>query len=289
LTPPGRRFSLSAFATRPAFPEGALPVLPDPPCRGWSLVELIAVLALSGFVASLLLPAVLQARGQAERQQCRTNLKHLGLALHACQDSYNKLPPVFGPFGTAQGEGTLFFYLTPFLDETNVYHDAQGSVWKNGTFTKVIKGFLCPADAAAPEKHLYRDYLATSNYAANWLVFGNQGAKIPGSFPDGLSNTIVFAERYQTCDGQPNAWAYPGHYYWAPMFMYYSHGRFQVAPDGKSKECDVRRAQTPHAAGMPVALADGSVRELGEGLSARTFLLACNPDDGEKMPADWSR
>jgi prepilin-type processing-associated H-X9-DG protein len=249
---------------------------------------LLAVLALSVFATGLLLPALLQARGQAEREQCKTNLRHLGLALHACQDSYNKLPPVFGPFTTAQSEGTLVFYLIPYLEENHVYNDAQGSVWKNGTFAKVIKGFLCPADAGAPEKHLYRDYLATSNYAANWLVFGKDGAKIPGSFPDGLSNTIVFGERFQMCNGQPNAWAYTGYYYWAPMFMYYSHDLFQVAPDAKSKECDVRRTQTPHAGGMPVALADGSVRVLGEGISARTLLLACIPDDGEKLPADWN-
>jgi hypothetical protein len=247
----------------------------------------LVVLVLAGFSSGLLIPAIARARGGAEQTQCKDNLKHIGLALHACQDAFNKLPPALGPFPAAKGEGTLFFYLTPFLGEADLYRAAQGSVWKNGTYAKVIKRLLCPADLGAPDKHLYRDYLATSNYAANWLVFGKQGAKIPSPFPGGTANTIVIGERYQSCNGQPNAWAYPGYYYWAPMFMYYSHSRFQVAPDGKTSNCDIRLAQTPHATALPVALADGSVHELGQRLGDRTFFLACNPENGGSLSADW--
>jgi hypothetical protein len=34
-------------------------------------------------------------------------------------------------------------------------------------------------------------------------------------------------------------------------------------------------------------LADGSVRFLPQGLSVFTWSLACNPQDGQPMPADW--
>jgi prepilin-type N-terminal cleavage/methylation domain-containing protein len=56
-----------------------------------------------------------------------------------------------------------------------------------------------------------------TSYAANWHVFRGgwdedwqKGgiAAIPRSFPDGTSNTIIFAERYAICGADPNAgWA----------------------------------------------------------------------------------
>ena len=49
---------------------------------GWSLIELIGVLVLLGFLAGLLLPAVLQARQQNDRRLCENRLRTLGLAVH---------------------------------------------------------------------------------------------------------------------------------------------------------------------------------------------------------------
>ena len=73
----------------------------------------------------------------------------------------------------------------------------------------VIKSFLCPSDPSAPAgngRGTGLDTVATANYAANPLAF-TSGAGIPKSFPDGTSNTLLFAERYQVCNG---TWFYWG-------------------------------------------------------------------------------
>jgi type II secretory pathway pseudopilin PulG len=255
---------------------------------GFTLMQLLVVLAVLIFLAGMLLPGVAQMRQMAMRTQALNNLKQLGLAIHNCNSTYGRLPPTVGKFPNDKSEGTLFFYLLPFVEQDEIYRNAQGNVWHGGTAAKVVKVFLNPADASGPPDHVYRGALATSSFAANWMAFGTKGARIPATFPDGTSNTIAFGERYQMCNGQPNAWGYHGLYYWTPTFMRYSEAHFQVAPDANTKECDVRLAQSPFRDGMCAGIADGSARLLGRNLSDLTYYLACNPADGQPLGTDWN-
>ncbi len=190
-----------------------------------------------------------------------------------------------------------------------------------------IKPYLCPADPVPGNGRGAYDGIGgptgwgLANYAANYLVFGNptapdaagpvidanrvQGAStLSNSFPDGTSNTILFTERYGNCTstGRTNAvytslWG-DSTSYWRPVFCINNLARtasgagylpcalFDVEPNWFTG-CDPSRAQSPHAGGIQVCLADGGVRFVGAGISRTTWEHACDPQDGNPLGADW--
>lgn len=249
--------------------------------------------------------------------------------------------PSRGPSPSA-GWGELFLHIMPYLEQNNLYNSASttgpnpfgespgpnqpyySSAAGFGTpgflGARTINDYVCPSDPSFPNGP-YTDVLfgqqwGTSSYAGNFLVFGQtdrnyniityQGAsRIPASFPDGTSNTILFAERYAVCESTALAlqraclwdwwelWSVdPGHDYYPYIALRTSNGDnigpqslFQVQP--RRGDCDASRAATAHTGGMQVSLADASVRTLSLGMSGTTWWSAVTPSGGEVLGADW--
>jgi prepilin-type N-terminal cleavage/methylation domain-containing protein/prepilin-type processing-associated H-X9-DG protein len=196
------------------------------PRAGFTLVELLVVVAIIGTLIAMLLPAVQAGREAVRRIACANNLRQLGLAAAGHETARGRFP-----LGAESREwsGRRFFphtffrwsalaHLTPFCEEAQLLAGLDLSVPlyrgleptadsiapQNRPIVKItVPQFLCPSDKAAAVSELF----GPTNYA------GCAGSGIGGGTPfetdgmlfinsrirakdvgDGLAKTALFAE-----------------------------------------------------------------------------------------------
>jgi prepilin-type N-terminal cleavage/methylation domain-containing protein/prepilin-type processing-associated H-X9-DG protein len=90
----------------------------QPGKRGFTLIEVLVVIAIISVLIALLLPAVQSAREAARRAQCINNLKQIGLAMHGYHDVEKVLPP--GKKGCCWG--TWLIFVLPYIEQQSLYN-----------------------------------------------------------------------------------------------------------------------------------------------------------------------
>jgi prepilin-type N-terminal cleavage/methylation domain-containing protein len=278
---------------------------------GYSLTELLVVITIFALLLALLLPAVQRIRESALRMMSTNNLRQIGVATHHFTQQHNDLLP-WEEYST-NVRVSPFGQLLPFLEQS------RGASY--------VRHFVSPADPSLSDAILHTD--RPTSYTFNRLVFyGQTDQGIPkgrpsltNAVPDGLSNTLFFAECYATCiwtfrtwdiaspmvyqrEASFGAWgaspltsgnppqstcSYPGQTFQVRPFHAYSTPPDTIDPNQPPlppNACDYYFNQTPHAAGMLVGLGDGSVRTLSPRIAETIYWGAVTPNRGEIL-GDW--
>ncbi|MDR3637805.1 MAG: DUF1559 domain-containing protein [Isosphaeraceae bacterium] len=84
---------------------------------GFTLVELLVVIAVIGVLIALILPAVQSAREAARTSQCANNLKQIALAVAQYHDAAQRLP-----MGEMPGYFSPHVAILPYLEQGSLYN-----------------------------------------------------------------------------------------------------------------------------------------------------------------------
>jgi prepilin-type N-terminal cleavage/methylation domain-containing protein/prepilin-type processing-associated H-X9-DG protein len=288
---------------------------------GFTLVELLVVVAVIGILIALLLPAIQAAREAGRRSQCANNLKQMGLAADQYLDAYGAFPAswVNGVESVAWARSLL-----PFLEHSALYNSWNPSIGylqgANGNFAAAyLPVYKCPSATSPPVyAYSYSGYpplYGTNDYKGCDGVEGmdpilqawGRNYWIPGvvsrnpvaisKILDGLSHTILLVESLGGANILgPNGGPAPVNEIWYPTDGAWVGRAFSgLSPTSDAayfgaSSCNINCSNmydfgpyALHPGGAQVVLCDGSVHFLDQSLDPYTLCCMYAYDDGQPL------
>lgn len=252
--------------------------------HGFTLVELLVVLAIIGILMGLLLPGVQACREAARRTTCSNNMKNQILAALEYHGTHGCFPPGRNSLNNTQHSWCT--YILPFLEQSTVYNrmnmerrwdDPECNYHASHTSLAV---FRCPS--SIEEFAGDTDYTGITGSGATGLglVGATRGGifvpieityPIPvrlGSVLDGASNTIAITE-YSDLSAED-------HGMWADGLHIISHTRGGV-------NNEMGNIHSNHPTGAFAARVDGGVVYLSNSIEEYVLGALCTRNGREAV------
>ena len=230
------------------------------------------------FLVWLLLPEV-GPRQATRQQQCRNNLKMIGLALYAYHDAWGSFPPAFvaGKDGKPiYGWRTL---ILPYLDGLPIYNAYLFDEPWDGPNNSILQEkmgmpvFECPSNSQPFRGQT--SYVAVVGPNTAWP--GATPAKLDVDFPDGASKTILVVE-----------FADSGIHWMEPSDLNFEGMSFTANDPSRMSISSTHSEKgswpwSGTVAFVNVLFADGAVKRISVATDAATIRALLTANGGEKV------
>ena len=204
-----------------------------PERRGFTLTELLVVIAVIAIIIALLLPAVQLAREAARRTQCMNNLKQMGIAITGFHTAHNRFPAAAMTLGFPNDDTEDFIpgimwsgQILPEMEQPNLYRLLDKDIRNQAVLDDIyracstyISAYRCPSTKADVKSaqtlwwHRFpgrvpMSYLACASgimdvesgpgdwvgtSVSDGVMYRDSRIRVP-DVSDGLSNTILVGE-----------------------------------------------------------------------------------------------
>ncbi len=267
------------------------------PRGAFSLVELLVITAIVAALVALLLPALQQAREGGRRAQCLSQLRQVGIGLHAYHGAFQAFPPGCTEPKTRRLAWSAF--LLPYLEQHAIWRQLDASKAYSHAANHIAGSAVVPVYLCPSTSRYTADRFASTSGDRNrngaydpgddlaWTDYGGIfGASLPeasdvmngvlvwdrairlSQVRDGASNTLIVGEDTGRGWKLDSEWLNGANI-------------FDVAE--RVNVTQHNELWSDHPGGVNVLLCDGGARRIADITDAATLTALCTRDGKESF------